>query len=104
MCCYVIPKQAQSVYRWIYLIIYIALKNESWRNVPPLIDSKAKFALMSDHPVILQRNLFYTLRHLLLFGLSKSDCISKIIKKPAEIIGIDSIGQIKLGFISSMII
>ena len=50
---------------------------------------------MSDHPVILQRNLFYMLRHLLLFGLSKSDCISKIIKKLAEIIGIDSIGQIK---------
>lgn len=59
---------------------------------------------MSDHSVILQRNLFYTLRHLLLFGLSKSDCISKFIKKLAEIIGIDSIGQIKLGFISSMII
>jgi imidazolonepropionase-like amidohydrolase len=59
---------------------------------------------MSDHPVILQRNLFYTLRYLLLFGLSKSDCISKIIKKPAEIIGIDNIGQFKFGFISSMII
>lgn len=50
---------------------------------------------MGDHPVILQRNLFYTLRHLLRFGLSKSDCISKITKEPAEIIGIDYIGQFK---------
>lgn len=82
----------------------VELKNESWRNVKPLIDSKVKFALMSDHPVILQRNLFYTLRHLLRFGLSKSDCISKITKEPADIIGIDNIGQIKPGFISSMII
>ena len=59
---------------------------------------------MSDHPLILQRNPFYTLRHLLRFGLSKSDCISKITKEPAEIIGIDNIGQIKPEFISSMII
>ena len=77
----------------------VELRNENWRNVKHLIDSKVKFALMSDHPVILQRNLFYTLRHLLRFGLSKSDCISKITKEPAEIIGINNIEQIKPGFI-----
>lgn len=54
---------------------------------------------MSDHPVILQRNLFYTLRHVLRFELSKSDSISKITKEPADIIGIDYIGQIKPEFI-----
>ncbi|WP_222424870.1 amidohydrolase family protein [Candidatus Nitrosocosmicus arcticus] len=59
---------------------------------------------MSDHPVTLTRNLFYTLRHVLRFGLSKSDSISKITKEPADIIGIDDIGQIKPGFISSMIL
>ena len=50
---------------------------------------------MSDHPVILQRNMFYTLRHLLRFGLSKADAISKITIEAAEIIGIQNIGQIK---------
>ena len=59
---------------------------------------------MSDHPLISQRNIFYTLRQLLRFGFSKSDPISKITKEPADIIGIDNIGQIKPGFISSMII
>jgi len=50
---------------------------------------------MSDHPVIFQRNMFYTLRHLLRFGLSKADAISKITREAAEIIGIQNIGQIK---------
>lgn len=31
----------------------VELRKESWRNVQKLIKSKAKFALMSDHPVIL---------------------------------------------------
>lgn len=82
----------------------VELKHESWKNVKPLIKSKVKFALMSDHPVILQRNLFYTLRHLLRFGLSKADSISKITKEPADIIGMNDIGQIKTGYKSSFVI
>ncbi len=82
----------------------VDLKHESWKNVKPLIDSKAKFSLMSDHPVILQRNMFYTLRHLLRFGLSKSEAISKITKESADIIGIYDLGQIKPGFKSSFVI
>jgi imidazolonepropionase-like amidohydrolase len=82
----------------------VELKHESWKNVKPLIDSKAKFSLMSDHPVILQRNMFYTLRHLLRFGLSKSEAISKITKESADIIGIYDLGQIKPGFKSSFVI
>jgi imidazolonepropionase-like amidohydrolase len=82
----------------------VELKHESWKNIKPLIDSKAKFSLMSDHPVILQRNMFYTLRHLLRFGLSKSEAISKITKESADIIGIYDLGQIKPGFKSSFVI
>ena len=37
----------------------VELKHESWQSVKSLVDSGAKFALMSDHPVILQRNTFY---------------------------------------------
>src|SRR5919197_5473452 len=63
------------------------------------------YSLMSDHPVILQRNMFYTLRHLLRFNLSKAKAISKITKEPAEIIGVDNIiGQVKPGSKASMII
>jgi imidazolonepropionase-like amidohydrolase len=71
----------------------VELKHESWRNVKSLIDSMAKFALMSDHPVILQRNMFYSLIHLLRFGLSKAEAISKITKESADIIGVHDLGQ-----------
>lgn len=57
---------------------------------------------MSDHPVILQRNILYSLRHMLRFGLSRANAISKITKEAAEIIGIQNIGQIKPGFKASI--
>ena len=75
----------------------VELRHESWRNVEKLLESGAQFSIISDHPVILQRNMFYTLRHLLRYNLSKADAISKITKEAAEIIGIQNIGQIKPG-------
>ena len=50
----------------------IELKHESWRNTEKLLKSGAKFSVMSDHPVILQRNILYSLRHILRFGLSRA--------------------------------
>jgi len=82
----------------------VELKHESWRNVEKLIASMAKFSFMSDHPVILQRNLFYTLRHLLRFGMSKADAISKITKEAADIIGVNDIGQVKAGYKASFVV
>jgi imidazolonepropionase-like amidohydrolase len=82
----------------------VELKHESWRNVKQLLDSKAKFSIMSDHPVILQRNMFYTLRHLSRFGISRAEALSRITSDAADIIGINNIGQIRPGFKSSFII
>lgn len=80
----------------------VELKHESWRNIEKLIRSNSKFALMTDHPVLLQRNLFYGLRYLLRFGCSRAEAISKITKEPADIIGATNIGQIKPGFKASV--
>lgn len=82
----------------------VELKHESWRNVKELLDSGAKFSMMSDHPVILQRNIFYTLRHLLRFGVTKANAVSKITREAADIIGINNIGQISPGFKASFVI
>ena len=82
----------------------VELKHESWRNAEQLLNSGAKFSIMSDHPVILQRNIFYSLRHLLRFGLSKAHAISKISKEAAEIIGAQNIGQIRAGFKASLVV
>src|SRR5919112_703646 len=80
------------------------LRNNNWRNAELLLKSEAKFSLMSDHPIILQRNMFYTTRHLIRFGLSKADAISKITSEAAQIIGVSNIGQIRPGFKSSLIV
>ena len=82
----------------------VELKHESWRNAEKLLNSGAKFSIMSDHPVILQRNILYSLRHLLRFGLSKADAISKISKEAAEIIGAQNIGQVGAGFKASIVV
>jgi imidazolonepropionase-like amidohydrolase len=82
----------------------VELKHESWRNAEKLLNSGAKFSIMSDHPVILQRNIIYSLRHLLRFGLSKADAISKISKEAAEIIGAQNIGQVRAGFKASIVV
>jgi imidazolonepropionase-like amidohydrolase len=82
----------------------VELKHESWRNAEKLLKSGAKFSIMSDHPVILQRNILYSLRHLLRFGLSKADAISKISKEAAEIIGAQNIGQVRAGFKASIVV
>jgi imidazolonepropionase-like amidohydrolase len=82
----------------------VELKHESWRNTEKLLKSGAKFSIMSDHPVTLQRSLFYSLRHLLRFGLSKAEAISKITREPAEIIGAQNIGEVRPGFKASFVI
>src|SRR3954451_4239998 len=80
------------------------LRHNNWRNAELLLKSGAKFSLMSDHPIILQRNMFYTLRHLMRFGLSKPLAISKITSEASEIIGAPDLGQIKPGYKASLII
>lgn len=56
----------------------VELKHESWKNAERLLKSRAKFSIMSDHPVTLQRSPFYSLRDFLRFGLSRAEAISKI--------------------------
>jgi len=79
----------------------VELKHETWRNAEKLLESGAKFCMMSDHPVILQRNMFYTLRHFIRFGLSKESAVSKVTKESAEIVGAQKLGQLKVGFKAS---
>lgn len=75
----------------------VELKHENWRNCKLIYESGIKFSLMSDHPVILQRNLFLTLRHFLHVGASKEECISYLTSKPAEILGLEDLGILEKG-------
>jgi imidazolonepropionase-like amidohydrolase len=80
----------------------VELKNENWRNLRHLIDSGVRFGLMTDHPVILQRNLLLTLRWFLRHGYSKQDAVELISRRNAEILGIaDTLGTLEEGKLAS---
>ena len=79
----------------------VELKHESWRNCKLIMDSGVKFCMMSDHPVILQRNLFLTMRHFLKFGMPREEAVAKLTREPAEILGIDNLGTIAKGKLAS---
>jgi imidazolonepropionase-like amidohydrolase len=67
----------------------VELKNDDIENVKKLIESKLEFGLMTDHPVVLQRNLILQLKHFLKYGMKKEECIKIITKTNAKILGID---------------
>ncbi len=82
----------------------VELKHETWRNMKYLVEVEPRFALMTDHPVVLQRNLFLQLRFFRRFGMSKEKAISLITGNAADIIGAENIGKIKKGNLASLIV
>ncbi|MHA1608430.1 MAG: amidohydrolase family protein [Candidatus Njordarchaeales archaeon] len=81
------------------------LKHDTYKNVKALIESKAKFTLMTDHPVMLARNLHLQLRYFLMYGLSEEKAISIITKEAAEILGIsDILGTVEPGKLASLVV
>ncbi len=79
----------------------VELKHESWKNVELVQNSGVRFALISDHPVILQRTLFLTTRHFMRFGATKEQCVSYVTSKPAEILGLNKLGTVEKGKLAS---
>ncbi len=79
----------------------VELKHETWRNVELVQNSGVRFALISDHPVILQRNLFLTTRHFMRFGATREQCISYVSSMPAKILGLDNLGTVETGKLAS---
>jgi len=81
------------------------LKHESWRNIKKLVEAKPFYGLMTDHPVILQRNLFLQLRFFRRFGVSREECINIITERNAKILGIDDkYGVIEKGKMASLVL
>ncbi len=80
------------------------LKHESWKNVKYLLESGVEYGLMTDHPVMLQRNLLHQLRYFLRFGVSKEKAIGVITYNNAKILGIeDKLGSIEEGKWASLV-
>jgi imidazolonepropionase-like amidohydrolase len=69
----------------------VELRHENWRNVRHLLESGVEFGLMTDHPVIPQRNLLLELRWFIRCGLNRQDAIEIITRRNAQILGIDGL-------------
>jgi len=82
------------------------LKHETWRNVKFVIESRHPcVAIMSDHPVVLQRNLILQLRFFLRFGMKFSEAISLVTYNPARILGLDDVlGTVEVGKYASFVV
>jgi imidazolonepropionase-like amidohydrolase len=67
--------------------------------------SRAKFGLMSDHPIILAHHLRDSLKYFLIQGMAPADAIGLITLKNAEILGIDHcLGTVAPGRLASLIV
>lgn len=82
----------------------VELRHSSWRNIASLVAVNPLFGLMTDHPVVLQRDLFLQLRHFLRSGVSKERAIGIITQKNAEILGLNDLGTIESGKLASMVV
>ncbi len=85
------------------------LKHESWRNLKLFIDAgmveKQLLGLMSDHPVVLQRNLYLQLRFFVRMGMDLSKAISVITLNNAKILGLNNVlGSIEVGKWASFVL
>jgi imidazolonepropionase-like amidohydrolase len=69
----------------------VELRHKSWRNIRFLLDSKVTFGLMSDHPVVVARQLFAQTRWFVRLGLSKQEALEIVTRRNAEILGINKI-------------
>jgi imidazolonepropionase-like amidohydrolase len=58
-------------------------------------NSGVRFALISDHPVILQRALFLKTMRFIIFGVTKEQCISYVTAGSAEMLGSNNLGTIE---------
>jgi len=83
----------------------VELKHASYHNVKPLLNSGVFFGVMTDHPVVLQYNLFHELKHFLRYGMSREEAISLITGRNAEILGVsDVLGSVEEGKWASLVV
>ncbi len=83
----------------------VELKNENYKNIKLLMESRATYGLITDHPVILTTWLKDSLKFFLMHGMKEEDAISLITRKNAEILGInDILGSVESGKKASLLI
>lgn len=83
----------------------VELKTASYKNAAALMKSRARFGLMTDHPVILAHHLRESLKYFLINGMTQEMAISLITHENARILKLsDRLGTIEPGMLASLIV
>ena len=83
----------------------VELKHAYYQNAKLLMESKAFYGLMTDHPVIHTIALRDSLKFFLIQGMSEEDAVSLITYKNAKLLGIDNVlGSIEKGKLASLVL
>jgi imidazolonepropionase-like amidohydrolase len=82
----------------------VELRHSSYKNAKYLMDSKAEYGIMSDHPVTMACSIRDCLRDFLIQGMSEADAIGLITRENAKILGMDDYGTIEAGKKASLIV
>ena len=69
----------------------VELKHENWRNIRHLISSGVDFGLMTDHPVVLARQLFMQTRWFMRVGFSQQQAVELVTRQNAKKLGLTGI-------------
>ena len=69
----------------------VELKHYNWRNIRCLLESKAPFGLMSDHPVTPAGSLLIQTRWFIRAGLSRQQALEIVTRQNADILGLDKV-------------
>ncbi len=81
------------------------LKHASYKNAKALIESKAFFGLMSDHPVIHVQNFRDLSKYFLIQGMSETETMALLTYNNAKILEIDDqLGSIEKDKLASLIV
>lgn len=83
----------------------VELKHAYYQNTQLLMQSKAQYGLMTDHPVVHTITLRDSLKFFMIFGMKDYEAISLITHKNAKILGIEHThGMIKKGMTGSLLV
>jgi imidazolonepropionase-like amidohydrolase len=69
----------------------VELKHENWRNIVHLVSSGVDFGLMTDHPVVLARQLLLQTRWFVRAGFSQQQAVELVTRQNAKILGLTRI-------------
>ncbi len=81
------------------------LKHAYYQNAKLLMNSKARFAVMTDHPIVNSIALRDTMKYFMIHGFSDVDSINAMTSSAAKILGVDDLlGSVEQGKIASLVV